>query len=156
MPQSERNIRTEKKEPREKAIILEELKKRGLRITNQRILLLDIILENRCSCCKEIYYRAHRRDSSIGIATVYRMVKVLEEMGAIDRSSQYRIFCEELCDKAPDKVVHCTNQRKISLSSAEWKEVICAGLAAKGYIGEEDIEKIAEYCPDGQKGVCGA
>ena len=39
-------------------LIIEKLKEKGLRITRQRKILLDIILEGECSCCKEIYYRA--------------------------------------------------------------------------------------------------
>ena len=35
--------------------ILAELKRNGFRITNQRKLLVDIILSDECSCCKEIY-----------------------------------------------------------------------------------------------------
>ena len=42
----------------QKDLIIEKLKERGLRITRQRMILLDIILEGECSCCKEIYYRA--------------------------------------------------------------------------------------------------
>ena len=36
--------------------ILRELRKRGGRITKQREILLDIILEDTCSRCKEIHY----------------------------------------------------------------------------------------------------
>ncbi len=69
----------------QKEAIIKELKERGCRITKQRLLLLDIILEQNCSSCKEIYYKAAKRDSSIGSATVYRMVNTLEEIGAINR-----------------------------------------------------------------------
>lgn len=41
---------------------------------------LDIILEEECSCCKEIYYKALQKDSKIGPATVYRMVNTLESI----------------------------------------------------------------------------
>ncbi len=74
-----------------KSYIIQELKKRGCRITNQRKLLIDIILQDECSCCKEIYYRAAKLDSTIGMATVYRMVKSLEEAGLIQRKNMYRI-----------------------------------------------------------------
>ena len=74
-------------------IIVEELRGRGCRITKQRLLILDIILENDCSSCKEIYYRASRQDESIGIATVYRMVNMLEEIGAISRKNMYKVEC---------------------------------------------------------------
>ena len=54
-----------------KEAIVQKLKASGCRITKQRLMLLDIILEENCSCCKEIYYRASRIDPSIGTATVY-------------------------------------------------------------------------------------
>lgn len=68
-----------------KSYILRELKKRGCRITNQRKILIDIILRDECCSCKEIYYQAIKEDSSIGMATVYRMVRTLEEIGLIQR-----------------------------------------------------------------------
>ncbi|MDD3251506.1 MAG: transcriptional repressor [Lachnospiraceae bacterium] len=77
-----------------KGFIIQELKKSGCRITTQRQLLIDIILKDECSCCKEIYYRAAKKDPSIGMATVYRMVKTLEEAGLIQRKNMYRIDCE--------------------------------------------------------------
>lgn len=41
--------------------ILERLREQGCRITKQRQLLLDIILQEEYSCCKEIYYKAAKR-----------------------------------------------------------------------------------------------
>lgn len=78
-----------------KDYILQELKKNGCRITNQRQLLIDIILQDECCCCKEIYYRATKADPTIGMATVYRLVKTLEETGLIQRKNMYRIDCED-------------------------------------------------------------
>lgn len=74
---------------KEKERIIARLKANGCRITKQRMELLDIILENQCSSCKEIFYRASRVDESIGIATVYRMVNALEEIGVISRRIVY-------------------------------------------------------------------
>ena len=51
------------KEP--KSIIISKLRERGCRITRQRRIILDIILDEDCSCCKEIYYKACKQDSSI-------------------------------------------------------------------------------------------
>ena len=70
-----------------KGFIISELKKNGCRITSQRKLLIDVILQDECSCCKEIYYKAAKRDPSIGMATVYRMVKTLE--GRPDPEKKY-------------------------------------------------------------------
>ena len=75
--------------------ILQELRKNGCRITSQRQLLIDIILQDECCCCKEIYYQAIKKDPTIGMATVYRMVKTLEETGLIKRKNLYRIQVEE-------------------------------------------------------------
>ncbi len=75
----------------QKEIIVQKLRERGCRITKQRLILLDIILEDEYSSCKEIYYRASKIDSKIGTATVYRMINTLEEIGAINRKNMYKI-----------------------------------------------------------------
>ena len=67
----------------QKDMILERLREQGCRITRQRQLILDIILEEECSCCKEIYFKASKVDPKIGVATVYRMVNAMEDIGAI-------------------------------------------------------------------------
>lgn len=77
-----------------RSYIIQELKRHGCRITSQRQLLIDIILQDECCCCKEIYYQAIKTDPSIGMATVYRMVKTLEETGLIHRKNMYQIQCE--------------------------------------------------------------
>ena len=87
----------------QKEAILNRLRQRGCRITKQRMLLLDIILEEECSSCKEIYYKASKIDSSIGSATVYRMINMLEEIGAINRRNMYKVSCEE-CEEAMDEL----------------------------------------------------
>ncbi len=74
----------------EKENILKKLKNNGCRITRQRKIILDIILQNRCSSCKEIYVQATKIDQNIGRATVYRMVKELEEIGALSREIVYK------------------------------------------------------------------
>lgn len=74
----------------EKERIMEKLKENGCRITKQRKLLLDTILENRCSSCKEIYVQAVKADRTIGMATVYRMVNALEEIGVLSREIVYK------------------------------------------------------------------
>ena len=60
-----------------KEIVLQRLRENGCRITKQRKLLLDIILQEECTSCKEIYYKAAAIDASIGAATVYRMINLL-------------------------------------------------------------------------------
>lgn len=78
-----------------KSYILRELRKDGCRITSQRKVLIDVILRDECCSCKEIYYQAIKEDPTIGMATVYRMVKTLEEAGLIKRKNMYRIDLDE-------------------------------------------------------------
>jgi Fur family ferric uptake transcriptional regulator len=69
--------------------IICEFQKNGKRITQQRKVLLDVILEGNWKSCKEIYYIASKRDPSIGLATVYRMLATLEEMGFLSKGYQH-------------------------------------------------------------------
>ena len=78
-------------------VILQKLREEGYRITNQRRLIIDTILANDCSCCKEIYYQVHKKDPDMGVATVYRMIKTLEEIGVLDRKIVLRdVRCKEV------------------------------------------------------------
>lgn len=95
--------------------IIRKLKERGCRITRQRLIILDIILQEDCSCCKEIYYKASRQDTKIGFATVYRMVNMLEEIGAISRKNMYKVACEELCENGS-----CEAEKKKLQTAASW------------------------------------
>lgn len=118
----------------QKDIIVQKLRDRGCRITKQRLMLLDIILEENCSSCKEIFYKASKRDKKIGTATVYRMINTLEEMGAISRRNIYHIDCS---DGKADEKIYCVEMEggnQIELPASAWYEVIRVGLEKCGYI----------------------
>lgn len=72
-------------------VVVDKLRENGCRITNQRKILIKVILEHDCASCKEIYYYASKEDPTIGIATVYRMMRTLEEYGIISRKSMYQL-----------------------------------------------------------------
>lgn len=63
--------------------VLQILRSSGYRITEQRKVLLKLILENEYSSCKEIYYAARKIDDKVGIATVYRTIQLLESLELI-------------------------------------------------------------------------
>ena len=67
------------------AYVLEQMRQDGCRITKQRKLIVDIILNNRFDSCKEVYYKVIKSDPTIGMATVYRMINLLEDMKVIRR-----------------------------------------------------------------------
>jgi len=132
-----------------KALIMEELRKRKCRITSQRNLIIDIILKNQCSCCKEIYYQAVEKDPTIGIATVYRMLALLEEIGAIDRKNMYQIQSDSLNGEKDEKIVFLGENYKVELPEINWYNDIKEHLKRKGMIQDEDISiviKVKKPC----------
>lgn len=126
----------------QKELVLQLLKEKGCRITKQRKILLDIILQEECASCKEIYYKAAAMDSSIGMATVYRMVNLLEEIGAISRKNMYRISCGMNCDKENACVIKLDDHSICRLSAVEWYQVISAGLKNCGYVNAQNVTSV--------------
>ncbi len=126
----------------QKDMIVQKLRDRGCRITKQRLMLLDIILEEDCSSCKEIFYKASKIDKSIGSATVYRMINTLEDIGAISRKNMYRIACgtEDCTEKAC--CVTFEDGSILELTGKEWNSVIRSGLAAEGFKNNVKILRV--------------
>ena len=125
----------------QKDLIIQKLREQGCRITKQRLMILDIILQEECSCCKEIYYKASKLDSRIGSATVYRMINTLEEIGAISRKNMYKVSCSMDC--AADCGHACTIEledgSKLQFSEQKMSQIIQSGLAACGYAVEHSV-----------------
>ena len=131
----------------QKEIILQKLKERGCRITRQRKMLLDVILNEDCSSCKEIYYKASMKDSGIGTATVYRMINILEEIGALSRKNMYKIACGPECEVKDACVIEFDDDTIIELSGKSQNQVVQLGLRACGYSSGHKIKSVtAKSC----------
>ena len=124
---------------REKEEILRLLRKRGFRVTKQRELILDIVFEHECASCKEIYYQAIQRDPGIGMATVYRMVNTLEQIGAISRKNMYRIS-DKGCKM--EYMIELEDGTVLDLPEDKWTAVIKSGLDACGFSGGQNVRNI--------------
>jgi Fur family ferric uptake transcriptional regulator len=80
---------------------LEKLKNRGLRLTAQREVLFRVIAENIGipSTVQDIWGKTRDLDPSIGIATVYRTINLLAEMGMVNviylNEGQFRLEMPE-------------------------------------------------------------
>ena len=63
------------------------LKEKGLKVTRQRLVVLEVLAENpeEHLTAEEIYERVKAENPDIGLATVYRTVQLLLELGLIDR-----------------------------------------------------------------------
>lgn len=62
------------------------LREEGVRITRQRTALLEVLSESRDHPdADELHRRAREKDASVSLATVYRTLAQLEEMGLVHR-----------------------------------------------------------------------
>jgi Fur family ferric uptake transcriptional regulator len=68
---------------REPAEWHEELRARGYRLTPQRQLVLDAVVELGHATPEEIVDRVRRTASGVNISTVYRTLELLEELGLV-------------------------------------------------------------------------
>ena len=123
--------------------IFAKLKENGLRMTAQRRLIVDIIVNEEYSCCKEVYFLAHKRDSSIGIATVYRMINVLEDIGAISRKNIQKTACSgRCCDMKGGCTVVTDKSKEIILSEEDIQEALKYIMEKNGYAHVEEIKAV--------------
>lgn len=127
---------------REKDKILEMFRQKGMRVTKQRKLILDIVFEHECTCCKEIYYQAAKKDKSIGIATVYRMVNALADLGVFGVNTPYHLSEEmlEMCREGCCVIMK--NQSVVELNREEFQQALEDALVRKGYSGNLDIDRV--------------
>lgn len=123
----------------QREMILQKLKEGGYRITKQRIAVIDIILENDCGSCKEIFYKTAKVNKKIGAATIYRTINMLEEIGAINRRNLYKL--SDLTEGVGEEmvIVMLEDGEELQLTYEEWNEVMQVGLQACGYLEDEKI-----------------
>ena len=136
------NQETYQRTQMQKDMILERLREQGCRITRQRQLILDIILEEECSCCKEIYYKVQEKDRNIGPATIYRMVNMLEKIGAISRKNMYKVAYSENCMMENACTIELDDGSIHHLSAKKWNSVIRAGLKSCGYLVDQRVSNV--------------
>lgn len=125
----------------QRSAIMNRLRQAGCRITKQRKIILDIILQEECTCCKEIYFLASKRGPNIGMATIYRMINLLEEIGALKRKRAYRICNEEspvhICS------VKLDDYTSIRLDGEKLRQVIEKGMESFGYLHDRRVRSVS-------------
>ncbi len=119
--------------------ILRQLRQRGFRVTRQREVILDTILNHDCTSCKEIYYQAVMKDPGIGMATVYRMVNTLTDIGILKVASLKPADVMNAGEGAC--VVTMKDNSTLTLSQKELLELLKASVESRGY-SEEDIARV--------------
>ena len=68
-------------------VLKEELKNKGYKLTPQRRSIVDTIIENEGEhlTAEEIYDQVKKKCPEIGLATVYRTILLLEDIGIVSR-----------------------------------------------------------------------
>lgn len=61
------------------------LYKAGYRLTSQREVILKVLLDREHLSAEEIYLKVKSKNSSIGLATVYRTIELLSELKIINK-----------------------------------------------------------------------
>lgn len=76
------------RQPDPKTKMLDALRGAGVRVTNQRMILLSLLAEAQDHPdAAELHRRAQAADGAISLATVYRTLAVLERAGVVQRHS---------------------------------------------------------------------
>lgn len=128
-----------------KDIVIKKLISQGFKITKQRMMLLNIILNEECSNCKEIHYKASKINKKIGIATVYRMINLLESVGVISKENMYKFSCESENNQDCIYEIKFDDNTVYKISAEEWNNVVIAGLNVCGYaISSNDVIRIVK------------
>ena len=122
--------------------IVEELKSKGHRITFQRRLILDTILSNETLMIKEVYYNVRKKDRSIGLATVYRFIKILQEAGIIDENEKFTFANDDDNVECGDCSVTLQNGEVVSINCCELYSAVKNILVNKGYNDDLKIDSI--------------
>lgn len=126
-----------------KSQIVEELKSKGHRITFQRRIILDTILSNETLMIKEVYYNVKKKDKSIGLATVYRFIKILQDAGIIDENEKFS-FVNNVDDdvECRDCRVILQNGDIVKINCCELYSAVKNILVSKGYDENLKIDSI--------------
>ena len=93
-----------------KEYAISKLKKNGLKITNSRCCVLDILAKTKCSLnAYEISAEAKKMKIKIDTSTVYRILEAFQKLGLIHflKEQNGYLCCQDFeCDKAQ----HCHHQ----------------------------------------------
>lgn len=122
--------------------IVEELKSKGHRITFQRRLILDTILSNETLMIKEVYYNVRKKDRSIGLATVYRFIKILQEAGIIDENEKFTFANANDNVECGDCSITLQNGEVVNIDCCELYSAVKNILVNKGYNDDLKIDSI--------------
>jgi len=116
---------------------LRKLEAGGLRMTVQRRHIIEILTSSQCTSPKELWYEAKQYVPDLGIATVYRLINRLEQIGVISKTRNLGMQnVEPVLGSVTD-----AGGRKLNISSLKLTDIVKQGTIAKGLISSQsDID----------------
>lgn len=115
---------------------LRKLEASGLRMTVQRRHIIEILTSSQCTSPKELWYEAKQFVPDLGIATVYRLINRLEQIGVISKARNLGM------QKVEPKLGTVTDDKGRKLlnagTSSDLAQLIKQGLIARGTIGPQN------------------
>ncbi len=134
----------------------EVLRERGLKVTNQRLLVLETIAGHPGEhlTAEEIYELAKEQYPEIGLATIYRTVQVLVELNVIDKVSVDDGFVRyELGSAKADSHHHhhaiCQECGRVLAFEGDLLETLEQALYdTMGFVVTDHEVKLTGYCKD--------
>lgn len=99
---------------------------KGLRMTRHRRIVAQVLSESRDHPDVELLHqRAHKLDAKIGLATVYRTVRLFEEADIIEKHDfgEGRSRYEEIRDEHHDHLIDIKNGKVVEFSNKEIEQL---------------------------------
>ena len=136
------------------------LRKAGLKVTNQRMIVLDIIASHPAEhlTAEEIYDLAKVNSPEIGLATIYRTVQVLLDLHVIDKVTfddgftRYELNGEESASGHRHHHAICTGCGKVYSLESDLLDSLEAEVMEKlGFLGMNHEVKLYGLCSEGRK-----
>ncbi|MCK0514446.1 transcriptional repressor [Anaerobiospirillum sp. NML120448] len=119
---------------------VQKLEQSGLRMTVQRRHIIDILTKSQCTSPKELWYEARQYVPDLGIATVYRLINRLEQIGVLAKTRNLginRVMPQlGVITDVNGQVVRPRNNVQLS-------ELIRLGLISHGVIGNNNKIEIS-------------
>ena len=132
------------------------LKKRRMRVTNQRALILEIIRQGRGHLdADEVYRQVQKKQSRISLSTVYRTLRLFKELGLVEEvhfddehhhyetkptSEHHHLVCLG-CGRIVEFQYPLTRYVKRNVSAAKDFKIVGTEIRIKG------------YCPECRQGI---
>lgn len=115
---------------------LRRLEESGLRMTVQRRHIIDILMRSQCTSPKELWYEAKEFVPDLGIATVYRLINRLEQIGVLSKARNLGI--RPLVPQLGN-LLDARGRKIRTLDGIKLSEVMRKGLIAAGIISQNNV-----------------